>query len=430
LHGLDMSRNMNFKITGLRNPRSGFSFALVLSVLMMLGACTSNVPTPTAITFPPTPTAVVFPPTPTAITFPPTPTAVTFPPTPTAIVFPSAIATATPVSGTPTALSPTPSVTSTPVSPTPVPTPDVPLTSTEIARLMEDSVVRVSVDTPAGPASGTGIVFDEEGMILTNWHVVENALSISVTKSDASVVSARLYRGNTDRDIALISVTAFDGLQPATFGDAAELEVGDDVVAIGFALGLLGPPTVSKGVISALNRTLANNGGPDLTGLIQTDAAINPGNSGGPLINTRGEVIGMNTAKLSAGDRIGFAINANDALAVADDLIAEGPIPAPGYLGIGGRSMLQPEAAGLGLPITGGYLVQQVGDGTPASAGGLLPGDVIVQIDTTPIRSEADFILFLSNHPAGTQIHIYTWRLVTGSGWQPISVDATLSTRP
>jgi putative serine protease PepD len=296
---------------------------------------------------------------------------------------------------------------------------------------MANSVVRISVETPSGPASGTGIVFDDQGMIVTNWHVAENALAISVTKPNGSVVIAHLYRGNTDRDVALIVVNSgFDDLQPAAFGDSAEVEVGDDVVAIGFALGLEGPPTVSKGVVSALNRTLANNGGPDLAGLTQTDAAINPGNSGGPLVNTRGEVIGMNTAKLSAGDRIGFAINSNDLRSVADQLIAAGPIPAPGYLGIAGSSMPQAEASSLGLPITGGYLVQVVGAGTPADTGGLKPGDVIVQIDGTPIRSEDDFILFLSNNPAGSDIHIYIWRLVTGSGWQPLAFDTTLVHHP
>jgi serine protease Do len=314
---------------------------------------------------------------------------------------------------------------------TPVATVELPLSTNQIAQRMANSVVRISVDTPSGPASGTGIVFYHPGMIITNWHVVENALSISVTTPDGSVVIAHLYRGNADRDVALIVVNSgFDDLQPTTFGDSSELEVGDDVVAIGFALGLEGPPTVSKGVVSALNRTLANNGSPDLTGLIQTDAAINPGNSGGPLVNTRAEVIGMNTAKLSAGDRIGFAINANDLLTVADELIAAGPIPAPGYLGIAGRSMLQAEASSLGLPITGGYLVQVVGSGTPADTGGLLPGDVIVQIDGTPVRSEDDFILFLANNPAGSDVHIYMWRLVTGSGWQPIAVDTTLIQHP
>ncbi|MDA0677473.1 MAG: trypsin-like peptidase domain-containing protein, partial [Chloroflexi bacterium] len=376
-------------------------------------------PTPTAITFPPTPTAITFPPTPTAITFPPTPTAITFQPTPT------------PVVGTPTSPAPTPVVTATAVPGTPVATAEVPLSTSQIAQRLANSVVRISVETPSGPASGTGIVFDEEGMIVTNWHVIENALSISVTKPDGSVVIAHLYRGNVDRDVALLAINSgFGDLHPATFGDSSELEVGDDVVAIGFALWLAGPPTVSKGVVSALNRTLANNGGPDLTGLIQTDAAINPGNSGGPLINSRGEVIGMNTANLSAGDRIGFAINSNNLLSVANDLIAAGPIPAPGYLGIAGRSMPKTEASALGLPITGGYLVQVVGSGTPADTGGMLPGDVIVQIDGTPIRSEDDFILFLANHPAGSTIHIYIWRLVTGSGWQPLSLDATLVKHP
>lgn len=286
------------------------------------------------------------------------------------------------------------------------------------------------MDTGLSEGTGTGIVFDGAGKILTNWHVVENAISITVTLPDETAVPATLFRGDPDRDIALITISDQAGLVPPVFGDVSELEVGQDVVAIGHALGLAGPPSVSTGIVSALGRVLPNGIGGLLTGLIQTDAAINSGNSGGPLVNDRGEVIGINTAKLSNGDRIGFAINIEYALEAATDLIALGPVQPPGFLGIAGRTMLQPEASNLGLPVTGGYVVQAVGIGSPADLAGLLLGDVIVQIDSTPIRNEVEFAAFLNDNPAGTEIRIFIWRLVTGTGWAPVALDATLTERP
>ena len=401
---------------------------LVAGVFAVVFACTSAAPTPTAITFPPTPTPIVLPPTPTPITIPPTPTPIVLPPTPTPIVI------ASPAEPSP---SPTPIVfppTPTPGGPTPTPVPPSPtpssLTTVEIARQVLPSVVRISVDTGIALSTGTGIVYDDEGKILTNWHVVENAISISVTKPDGSNVTGEIFRGDPNADIALVVVNDFSDLSPPEFGDPSQLEVGERLVAIGHALGLAGPPTVSTGVVSALDRVLPNGIGGELTGLIQTDAAINSGNSGGPLVNDRGEVIGINTAKLSSGDRIGFAINIDSAMETAEELIDLGAIPPPGFLGIAGTTLTQPEAANLGLPVSGGYLVQVVGEGTPAEDAGMLAGDVIVQMASTPIRSEADFTEFLQVNPAGSEIRIFAWRLVQGSGWEPVELDATLSTRP
>lgn len=291
-------------------------------------------------------------------------------------------------------------------------------------------MVRISADTGTSLSTGTGIVLDTEGRILTNWHVVEDAISISVTKPDGTVVSARLFRGDPQKDIAVVAVNDFEDLMPPDFGDTADLQVGENVVAIGHALGLEGPPTVTTGIISALDRVLPNGIGGELIGLIQTDAAINNGNSGGPLVNGMGEVIGVNTAKLSSGDRVGFAINIDSALETANELIAQGPVPAPGFLGIAGRTMLQPEMAQLGLPDQGGYLVQAVGDGTPAESAGLQVGDIIVQMDTTPVFSELDFTSFLADNPPGTEIRIFVWRQIQQFDWEPVSVDATLIQRP
>lgn len=409
--------------------------ALSAGVLFMV-ACTVGSPTPTAITFPDTPTPIVFPPTPTAITFPPTPTPFVFPsvsPDPTNTPTVPTVSPTGSVSPEPTVVDSTPTLTPTSVPATPSsipPTPTtavpVPLTTTEIARAVMPSVVRISANTGAGQSSGTGIVFDDEGTIITNWHVIEGALSISVTKPDQTVVLAELYRSDPQKDIALLTVSNTTGLVPAVFGDADSLNVGDDVVAVGHALGLVGPPSISKGVISALDRALSNGVNGQLNGLIQTDAAINSGNSGGPLVNTYAEVIGVNTAKLSTGDRVGFAINIDSALETVEALIALGPIPEPGFLGVSGRNLTQPQAANLGLPVVGGYIVQTVGDNTPADEAGIIEGDVIVQMDTTVVRNEGEFTIFLQTHPAGSEVRIFIWRLVTGSGWEPVVIDVIL----
>lgn len=289
-------------------------------------------------------------------------------------------------------------------------------------------MVRISVDTGNALSTGTGIVFDSTGMILTNWHVVEDALTISVTKPDETVVLAQLFRGDPEQDMALVVIKDASGLVPALFGDSDTLSVGDDVVAVGHALGLPGPPTVSKGIVSARDRTLTNGLGGDLAGLIQTDAAINNGNSGGPLVNRRAEVIAINTAKLSAGDGIGFAININGALETVDELLALGPVPPPGFLGTTGRTMSRIEAANLGLP-SGGYFVLDVGEDTPAADSGILIADVIVQMDFVPVRSTNDYAGFLKLHPAGTVVRVFIWRFTVGSGWEPITVDITLTVR-
>lgn len=289
------------------------------------------------------------------------------------------------------------------------------------------SVVRISVDTPGPPSIGTGIVYDTEGKVITNWHVVADAISIAVTLPDGTETQAELFRGDIASDLALIALDDFDGLTPPSFGDAASLAIGDDVVAIGYALALTGPPSVSKGVVSGLNRTLQ---GTELTGLVQTDAAINNGNSGGPLVNTRGEVIGITTVKLDVGDRLGFAININSALATAAELVAQGQVPPPGFLGITGRTMFQAEALNLGLPVIGAFVVQSVELGSPAEDAGMVPGDVIVQINQSPIRSENDLTQFLQANHAGRSVRIFFWRLVQGSGWHDIAVDAILEARP
>jgi S1-C subfamily serine protease len=316
---------------------------------------------------------------------------------------------------------------------TATPTP-APLTTPEIVQLLLPSVVQVAVDFGNGQGVGTGVVYDDSGRILTNWHVIDGARTISVGKPDGSVVPAQAFRWDPLIDLAIIVVEDASGLVPATFGDSGELKVGEDVIAIGYALGLAGGPTVSKGVVSALNRTILGAGGADLTGLIQTDAAINNGNSGGPLVNSMAEVIGINTARLNIGERVGFAIGISTVIQTADRLISLGPPPPPGFLGVGGEDMGPALAVALGLPPASAFIVRVIGTGSPAEVAGLLVNDVITQIDNAPITSGAALTQFLRDHPAGTTVTVFLWRMVPGSeqdpDWEIVELQVTLSERP
>ncbi|PKB66924.1 MAG: hypothetical protein BZY81_06160 [SAR202 cluster bacterium Io17-Chloro-G4] len=195
------------------------------------------------------------------------------------------------------------------------------LPTIEVVKKLKPSVVQIVTEVAAMGAInqavpsmgvGTGILLDEEGFILTNNHVIRDAQVITVTLNDGQTFPAELIGGDASTDTAVIKIQA-DGLQPAVLGNSADLLVGQDVIAIGHALGLPGGPTVSKGVVSALGRSIAVDAQTTMVDLIQTDASINPGNSGGPLSNNKGEVIGINTAVIPGSQGIGFAINIDDA---------------------------------------------------------------------------------------------------------------------
>ena len=369
-------------------------------------------PTPTAITFPPTPTAISLPPTPTAITFPPTPTAITFPPTPTAITLPP----------TPTAITfpPTPTAITFPADTQPA----TQLSTADIVDKLAPSVAHIAVVTRTGEGVGTGIVLDAEGYILTNRHVIEGAVEIRVSLPDSKVYDASVLRETSGNDLAVLKIEAQD-LVPAEFGDSDAIRVGDDVIAIGHALALEGGPTVSKGVVSAINRSVAISDGTELTGLIQTDAAINFGNSGGPLANAAGQVIGVNTVKEAGASNVGFAINGNAALGTAQQLIADGPLLPPGFLGIVGVDVTPALAAAMGLPVEAGVGINRLVVGGPAELAGIAANDIIVDMNGTPIPDLAALSSFLSEHQAGETIKVTVAR-----GSDLLSFDVLLGQRP
>ncbi len=310
--------------------------------------------------------------------------------------------------------------------------PGVGLATVDIVGQLTPSVVHVFTEsaepnTPAllSPTSavGTGIVLKPDGYVLTNNHVVAGAAAITVTLHNGDSYIGRLVGGDSNPDVAVIKIDA-NGLQPASTGTAGELRVGEEVIAIGHALALAGGPTVSRGVISALGRSV--DAGPQNTyvDLIQTDASINPGNSGGPLVNRFGEVIGVNTASIQGGQGIGFAINIDDALAVSHQLIDKGYVER-GFLGIAPVNLNPAIAAQIGVPVNEGILVARVVENSGAHAAGLQGEDVIVSLGGQSIRNTGDLSKFLLENLPGDQVSVRIYR-----GDAELETEAILGERP
>ncbi len=277
----------------------------------------------------------------------------------------------------------------------------------DLVKTLTPSVVQVVTEFQAmgtfnrpgpGVGVGTGVILDLEGNILTNNYVIAGAERITVTLNNGNSFTARLVGGDAATDTAVIRIKA-NGLQPAKLGRSSELRVGEQVVGIGHALGLPGGPTVSKGVVSALGRSIDIDPRTTMLDLIQTDAAINPGNSGGPLVNSRSEVIGINTAVIQGSQGIGFAINIDDAKIVVDQLMENGYVDR-GVLGISPITLPSVLAFQLGAPVTEGVLVVQVFAGSGADNAGLQAEDIIVQMGEEPIRNTGELSKFLLGQPA------------------------------
>jgi len=230
---------------------------------------------------------------------------------------------------------------------------------------------------------GSGFVISADGFILTNNHVVDKARDIRVSFDDGRVLEAKLIGRSPEIDIALIKVEA-GNLQAVAFGDSDALEVGDWVMAIGNPFGL--SHTVTKGIVSAKGRVI---GAGPYDDLIQIDAAINPGNSGGPLFNLKGEVVGMNTLIIAAGQNLGFAVPMNMVKEVLPALREKGK-PDIGWLGVDAQNMTPEIAEALGMPDPIGAIVRSVTRGGPADKAGLLRGDVIIELDGKKILSAAE----------------------------------------
>jgi S1-C subfamily serine protease len=256
--------------------------------------------------------------------------------------------------------------------------------------------------------SGSGFILTPDGLILTNSHVVHGARSIEVTLADARRVRADLVGEDPDTDVAVVRIAASD-LVAAPLGDSSTLRPGQLVIAIGNPLGF--QATVTAGVVSALGRSLRNRSGRLMDNVIQTDAALNPGNSGGPLVTSRGEVVGVNTAVIMPAQGIAFAVAINTANFVAARLIRDGSIRR-GYLGVAGQTVaLHPRLIrAYALPSTSGVLIVSVERDSPAYTTGLRERDIIVSLAGQPVSGVDDLQRVLADRPTGLPMPVVVIR--------------------
>ena len=272
------------------------------------------------------------------------------------------------------------------------------------------SVVKIDVehrDRRSG-GSGSGFVFTTDGFVLTNSHVVHGATALSAVLADGRRVPATLVGDDPDTDLAVVRISA-DGVPPAVLGESGTLRVGQMAIAIGNPLGF--HATVTTGVVSALGRSLRAQSGRLIDGVLQTDASLNSGNSGGPLVNSRGEVIGVNTAMILPAQGICFAIAIDLAKFVATSLIRDGRI-VRGWIGVGGQNarLRRHLVRRHELTLETGVLVLSVEKGSPAELTGLHEGDVIVSLAGKPVAGVDDLHKLLTGSVVGMRLPITVLR--------------------
>jgi S1-C subfamily serine protease len=306
-------------------------------------------------------------------------------------------------------------------------------TITSVAEEVSPSVVRIDVEGPVNQqgtrpgrpdhatGSGSGFVFTPDGYVLTNSHVVSGARRITVTMLDGRKLPGHLIGDDPDTDLAVVSVQASE-LAPLTFGDSSAVRVGQIAVAVGNPFGF--DCTVTAGVVSALGRSLRTKTGRLVDDVIQTDAALNPGNSGGPLVDSRGRVIGVNTAMIMPAQGICFAIAVNTASFVVTRLIRDGRIRRA-YLGVAGQNVpLHRRVVRYhGLPREHAVFVVSVEPDGPAARGGLRDGDMIVAFDDHPIGGMDDLHKLLTEERAGHEVAVAVLR---GTERQTLAVTPVL----
>jgi S1-C subfamily serine protease len=299
-----------------------------------------------------------------------------------------------------------------------------------VYRATRDAVVEITVTGAAEPTpfggeeqqrgQGSGFVIDEEGHVVTNQHVVDDAQSLNVTMRDGSRYTATVVGSDPSTDLAVIKVNApASKLTPLELGDSSAVRVGDAVIAIGSPFGLDG--TVTTGIVSALSREVEAPNNFAIDDTIQTDAAINHGNSGGPLLNTRGEVIGVNAqirSESGGNDGVGFAIPSNTVEEIASRLISGGKVEHA-YLGVGSQTI--DSAAADALDIPRGAMVTRVNSGTAAAKAGLKPatgsrtvqgetyetgGDVITEVDGQAVEGADALRRVIDSHRPGDTVKL------------------------
>jgi S1-C subfamily serine protease len=301
------------------------------------------------------------------------------------------------------------------------------ITTSEVGRDFSMNVLEI----PHG--SGSGFIWDEKGHVVTNYHVVQGSNQFRVTLADQSTVSAVLIGGDPNKDVAVLQIQVPpQGLTPLLIGTSAKLEVGQKVFAIGNPFGL--DQTLTTGVISGVGRQIQGQSGRTIDGMIQTDAAINPGNSGGPLLDSRGRLIGVNTAIFSpsgASAGIGFAIPVDTVQRVVPQLLRHGKVIRPG---LAASYVPDQVAKQLGL---NGALIGNIKPGGAAYEAGLIPirrddegeillGDLIVAVDGKPVESIDAFLNELDNHNVGDKIKLTITRGARTRSEESLEVPITL----
>jgi S1-C subfamily serine protease len=276
-----------------------------------------------------------------------------------------------------------------------------------VADRVGPAVVRVERATSAGaPAGiGSGVVISPDGLVLTNSHVVEGARDLRLSDQEGRSMEARLLGEDPDTDLALLRAGAARNLPAATLGDSKTVRRGQLAVAIGNPLGF--ESTVTAGVISALGRSLRARTGRLIEDVIQTDAALNPGNSGGPLVSSRGEVIGINTAVIAGAQGICFAVASNTAQFVLSELITHGRVRRA-YIGIAAQTVAVPRrhARAADIDHAFGAMITSVEPQGPAAAAGLMSYDIVVRLDGVPVTGVDDLIRLLNAERLGRAVPI------------------------
>ena len=293
------------------------------------------------------------------------------------------------------------------------------MTPAEVYALNVNSTVGITTSvttnywgySTTSAASGSGFIYSDDGYIITNYHVVENSNSISVSLYDGTSLDAKLIGYDESNDVAVLKVEAEKDLAPVIIGDSENLNVGDPVVAIGNPLGEL-TFSLTSGAVSALNREVTFSGGISMN-LIQTDCAINSGNSGGALFNLYGEVIGITNAKYSGNsasgatiDNIGFAIPMNQVRSIIDSIIENGYVVKP-YIGVT-IADVSAEAQGYGLP--SGASIQGIVEDSPAEKAGLQKNDIVTHINGNKIEGASDLKRVVSESKPGDVLELEVWR--------------------
>lgn len=254
---------------------------------------------------------------------------------------------------------------------------------------------------------GSGTIIDPKGLILTNNHVVGGAQKINVTLGNDEVLEGTIVGSCAVHDLAVVKVKG-KNLHAAELGDSDKIRVGQKVYAIGNPFGLTGGPSVTSGVISAINRTIESERGL-IENLVQTDASINPGNSGGPLVVVTGKVVAINTAIIPYAQGIGFAIPINSAKSCTNDVITEGGVKRP-WLGIVGLSLSREIARYYSLSVNSGVLVTRIAEGSPAEEAEMAEGDIILEIGNVQTNKIEDLVNEIQRRQIGDIVRILALR--------------------